>query len=74
MAARSKPGDNGGAGKQAARAGPPAAGGSREENLALARMQGYEGDPCPVCGHLTLVRNGTCLKCETCGSTTGCLA
>jgi ribonucleoside-diphosphate reductase alpha chain len=37
-----------------------------------ARMQGYEGDPCPVCGHLTLVRNGTCLKCLTCGSTTGC--
>jgi ribonucleoside-diphosphate reductase alpha chain len=37
-----------------------------------ARRKGYEGDPCPVCGHLTLVRNGTCLKCETCGSTTGC--
>ena len=37
-----------------------------------ARLKGYEGDPCPVCGHLTLVRNGTCLKCETCGSTTGC--
>jgi ribonucleoside-diphosphate reductase alpha chain len=37
-----------------------------------ARMQGYEGDPCPVCGHLTLIRNGTCLKCLTCGSTTGC--
>ena len=36
------------------------------------RLQGYEGDPCPVCGHLTLVRNGTCLKCLTCGSTTGC--
>jgi ribonucleoside-diphosphate reductase alpha chain len=35
-------------------------------------MKGYEGDPCPICGHLTLVRNGTCLKCETCGSTTGC--
>jgi ribonucleoside-diphosphate reductase alpha chain len=40
--------------------------------LELARMQGYEGDPCSVCGHLTLVRNGTCLKCLTCGSTTGC--
>jgi ribonucleoside-diphosphate reductase alpha chain len=37
-----------------------------------ARAKGYEGDPCPSCGHLTLVRNGTCLKCETCGSTTGC--
>ncbi|MBN2511074.1 MAG: adenosylcobalamin-dependent ribonucleoside-diphosphate reductase [Spirochaetales bacterium] len=37
-----------------------------------ARLQGYEGDPCPSCGHFTLVRNGTCLKCETCGGTTGC--
>ena len=40
--------------------------------LEIARLQGYEGDPCSVCGHLTLVRNGTCLKCLTCGSTTGC--
>lgn len=39
---------------------------------ASARVRGYEGDPCPECGHFTLVRNGTCLKCETCGSTTGC--
>ncbi|GKY88962.1 vitamin B12-dependent ribonucleotide reductase [Sinisalibacter aestuarii] len=37
-----------------------------------ARMQGYEGDPCPECGNYTLVRNGTCLKCNTCGGTTGC--
>ncbi len=37
-----------------------------------ARVRGYEGDPCPACGHFTLVRNGTCLKCETCGGTTGC--
>jgi ribonucleoside-diphosphate reductase alpha chain len=44
----------------------------REDDLSLARIQGYEGDPCSVCGHLTLVRNGTCLKCLTCGSTTGC--
>ena len=42
------------------------------EGSRVARLKGYEGDPCPVCGHLTLVRNGTCLKCETCGSTTGC--
>lgn len=42
------------------------------ENARVARLKGYEGDPCPVCGHSTLVRNGTCLKCETCGSTTGC--
>ncbi|AEJ60504.1 ribonucleoside-diphosphate reductase, adenosylcobalamin-dependent [Spirochaeta thermophila DSM 6578] len=37
-----------------------------------ARRKGYEGDPCPVCGNFTMVRNGTCLKCETCGATTGC--
>jgi ribonucleoside-diphosphate reductase alpha chain len=37
-----------------------------------ARMMGYEGDPCNECGNLTLVRNGTCLKCNTCGATTGC--
>ena len=42
------------------------------EGSRVARLKGYEGDPCPVCGHLTLVRNGTCLKCETCGSSTGC--
>ena len=37
-----------------------------------ARMQGYEGDPCGECGNYTLVRNGTCMKCNTCGSTSGC--
>jgi ribonucleoside-diphosphate reductase alpha chain len=37
-----------------------------------ARMQGYEGDPCGDCGNYTLVRNGTCLKCNTCGATSGC--
>jgi ribonucleoside-diphosphate reductase alpha chain len=37
-----------------------------------ARMQGYEGDPCGECGNYTLVRNGTCLRCSTCGATTGC--
>jgi ribonucleoside-diphosphate reductase alpha chain len=41
---------------------------AREE----ARLKGYEGDPCPDCGSMTMVRNGTCLKCETCGATTGC--
>jgi len=37
-----------------------------------ARMKGYEGDPCGECGNFTLVRNGTCLKCNTCGGTSGC--
>jgi ribonucleoside-diphosphate reductase alpha chain len=38
----------------------------------LARLKGYEGDPCGDCGQFTMVRNGTCLKCITCGTTTGC--
>ena len=45
---------------------------SRTSSLHAARIKGYEGDNCPECGNFTLVRNGTCLKCETCGGTTGC--
>ncbi|ESW60204.1 MAG: ribonucleotide-diphosphate reductase subunit alpha, partial [Rhodobacter sp. CACIA14H1] len=37
-----------------------------------AKMQGYEGDPCGECGNYTLVRNGTCMKCNTCDGTSGC--
>ncbi len=37
-----------------------------------ARIKGYEGDACPDCGQFTLVRNGACLKCESCGASTGC--
>jgi ribonucleoside-diphosphate reductase alpha chain len=37
-----------------------------------ARMKGYEGEACPECGNFTMVRNGTCLKCDTCGATSGC--
>jgi ribonucleoside-diphosphate reductase alpha chain len=40
--------------------------------IAEARMKGYEGDPCGGCGAFTLVRNGTCLKCVSCGATSGC--
>ena len=39
---------------------------------AEARIKGYEGEACGDCGNFTLVRNGTCLKCDTCGSTSGC--
>jgi len=34
--------------------------------------QGYTGDICTECQSMTMVRNGTCLKCMTCGSTSGC--
>jgi ribonucleoside-diphosphate reductase alpha chain len=37
-----------------------------------ARLKGYEGEACGDCGNFTLVRNGTCLKCDTCGATSGC--
>ena len=40
--------------------------------VSEARQKGYEGDPCPNCGAMTLVRNGSCLKCVSCGGTTGC--
>ena len=53
---------------------PPARGGraSGASRQAQAKMQGYEIDPCGQCGHHTMVRNGTCLKCTTCGNTSGC--
>jgi ribonucleoside-diphosphate reductase alpha chain len=44
----------------------------RFEKVREARMKGYEGDACGECGNFTLVRNGTCMKCNTCGSTSGC--
>jgi ribonucleoside-diphosphate reductase alpha chain len=45
---------------------------TRFERIREARLKGYEGDACGECGNFTLVRNGTCLKCTTCGSTSGC--
>ena len=46
---------------------------SSPSSLAFeAKLKGYEGDACPECGNFTMVRNGTCLKCTTCGGTTGC--
>src|SRR5262245_21241977 len=42
------------------------------EKIRVARLKGYEGDPCGECGQLTMVRNGACLKCDTCGATSGC--
>ena len=45
---------------------------ARLERIREARMKGYVGDACGECGNFTLVRNGTCMKCNTCGSTSGC--
>ncbi|MEX0679805.1 MAG: vitamin B12-dependent ribonucleotide reductase [Balneolales bacterium] len=44
----------------------------RAEKMNRAKEMGFTGDACPDCGSMTMVRNGTCLKCTTCGSTTGC--
>jgi ribonucleoside-diphosphate reductase alpha chain len=46
--------------------------GSFESDYDRAKERGYTGDSCPECGSMTMVRNGTCQKCITCGSTTGC--
>ncbi|MEM9233819.1 MAG: vitamin B12-dependent ribonucleotide reductase, partial [Pseudomonadota bacterium] len=60
-------------------AGPPAPDPGTRGRLAdpnresvEARMQGYEGDACTNCGQFTMVRNGTCLRCDSCGHSTGC--
>ena len=42
------------------------------DRRAEAKIKGFVGESCPECGNFTMVRNGTCLKCETCGGTTGC--
>jgi ribonucleoside-diphosphate reductase alpha chain len=44
----------------------------KAQMAAEARMKGYEGEACDECGNFTMVRNGTCLKCDTCGGTSGC--
>ena len=45
---------------------------NKQTAIQKAKIQGYEGEACGECGNFTLVRNGTCMKCNTCGSTSGC--
>jgi ribonucleoside-diphosphate reductase alpha chain len=42
------------------------------QRRAQAVMQGYTGNECSECHNFTMVRNGTCEKCDTCGATSGC--
>jgi ribonucleoside-diphosphate reductase alpha chain len=42
------------------------------ERRARSIMQGYTGNICSECQNFTMVRNGTCEKCDTCGATSGC--
>ena len=51
---------------------PIASGTGDNSTVKEASKFGFEGDPCPECGQFTLVSNGSCLKCVSCGSTTGC--
>ena len=45
---------------------------TQAKKMTEARMKGYEGEACPECQSFTLLRNGSCLKCDSCGATTGC--
>jgi ribonucleoside-diphosphate reductase alpha chain len=40
--------------------------------VSAAKAKGYTGNACSECGQLTMVRNGSCEKCDSCGSTSGC--
>jgi ribonucleoside-diphosphate reductase alpha chain len=55
-----------------ARGGYQPMSGTQAEKIRIARQKGYEGDPCSKCGQLTLVRSGACMRCDTCGETSGC--
>jgi hypothetical protein len=57
---------------EAVRVGLELPAGKLVDPTAVAKMRGYTGDVCTTCQNLTMVRNGSCLKCDTCGSTTGC--
>ncbi len=51
---------------------PSAALNNINNKVRQAIEKGYTGDICTECQSMTMVRNGTCLKCMTCGSTSGC--
>ena len=52
--------------------GPTALGGPVSLLREKSKAMGYSGDACTTCGNFTLTRNGTCMKCTTCGATSGC--
>jgi ribonucleoside-diphosphate reductase alpha chain len=45
---------------------------SRTQAVNASKAKGYTGNACLECGQLTMVRNGACEKCDSCGSTSGC--
>ena len=70
--ARTPGGGNGAAAAPAASAQATAGAGALVATVEQSRAAGFAGDPCPECGQLTMVRNGSCLKCVLCGATSGC--
>ncbi|MCE1164246.1 MAG: vitamin B12-dependent ribonucleotide reductase [Bacteroidetes bacterium] len=50
----------------------PNGNGGHKAKIEEAILKGYTGDICQECGQVTMVRNGTCLKCMSCGATSGC--
>ncbi|MDQ2991662.1 MAG: vitamin B12-dependent ribonucleotide reductase [Candidatus Eremiobacteraeota bacterium] len=46
--------------------------GEKAAIVSAAKAKGYTGNSCSECGQMTMVRNGSCEKCDSCGATSGC--
>jgi ribonucleoside-diphosphate reductase alpha chain len=55
-----------------ATAGTATAVAAKTAQISAAKAKGYTGNACGECGQLTMVRNGSCEKCDSCGATNGC--
>lgn len=42
------------------------------DSRIVAKAQGFTGDSCSNCGSMKMKRNGSCMVCIECGTTTGC--
>jgi len=45
---------------------------SEPDSRSMAKAQGFTGDTCTNCGSMKMKRNGSCMLCIECGTTTGC--
>jgi len=55
-----------------ARVGTAVGAGEKAAIVSAAKAKGYTGNSCGECGQMTMVRNGSCEKCDSCGATSGC--
>jgi len=55
-----------------ARVGTATSSGEKAAIVSAAKAKGYTGNSCSECGQMTMVRNGSCEKCDSCGATSGC--